>query len=136
MRHALATQAFAGPVITSSEALLHYLRLAQGHARIEIVRILYLTARHQLIRDEVASHGTIDEAVLHVREVLGRALELGAVALVVVHNHPSGDASPSKADIEITRRLATTAKGLGISVLDHLIVAQREVTSFRARGLL
>lgn len=136
LQHALATQAFDGPVITSSDALLRYLSLAQGSAQVEIVRILYLTARHRLIRDEIASRGTIDEAVLHVREVLARALELGAAAIVLIHNHPSGDPTPSKADIDMTRRLALTGKGLGVHLLDHLIVARTEMMSFRAQGLL
>lgn len=136
MQHALATAAFEGPVVTSSGALLRYLQLAQGSAQVELVRVLYLTARHRLICDEIASRGTIDEAVLHVREVLGRAIELGAAAIVLVHNHPSGDPTPSKADLDMTRRLAITGKGLGIHLLDHLIIARAEMTSFRAQGLL
>jgi len=136
MRHALATAAFEGPVITSSDALQRYLQLAQGSSRVELVRILYLTARHRLISDEIASRGTIDEAVLHVREVLARALELGAAAIVLVHNHPSGDPTPSKADLDMTRRLAATGKGLGVHLLDHLIVARAGMMSLRAQGLL
>ncbi|WP_241214126.1 JAB domain-containing protein [Sphingomonas koreensis] len=136
MQHALAAQAFDGPVITSSGELARYLRFAQGSAQVEVVRVLYLTARHQLICDEIASRGTIDEAVLYVREVLARALELGAAAIILVHNHPSGDPKPSKADVEMTRRLALTGKGLGIQLLDHLIVARAEMLSFRAQGLL
>ncbi len=136
MQHALASAAFEGPVITGSDALQRYLQLAQGSARIELVRVLYLTARHRLIRDEIASRGTIDEAVLHVREVLARALELGAAAIVLVHNHPSGDPTPSKADLDMTRRLAVTGKGLGIDLLDHLIIARAGMMSLRAQGLL
>jgi DNA repair protein RadC len=89
-----------------------------------------------LIRDEVMSEGSIDQAQVHVREVIRRAIDLGSAAIILVHNHPSGDPSPSRADIDITRAIVEAGKGLGIGVHDHLIVGTTGHTSLRAKGLM
>ncbi|SFP66608.1 DNA repair protein radc [Sphingomonas rubra] len=89
-----------------------------------------------LILDEVMSRGTLDQAAVHVREVIRRALDLGSAAIILVHNHPSGDPSPSRADIDITRAIAEAGKRLGIAVHDHLIVGTSGHVSLRAQGLI
>ena len=89
-----------------------------------------------LIRDEVMSRGTVDQAAVHVREVIRRAIDLGSAAIILVHNHPSGDPAPSRADIEITRTIAEAGKRLGISVHDHLIVGTTGHVSLRSQGLI
>ena len=89
-----------------------------------------------LIRDEVMGEGTIDEAPVQVREVIRRALDLGSAALILVHNHPSGDPSPSRADIDLTRAIAAAGKPLGIAVHDHLIMGAQGHVSLRAKGLI
>lgn len=89
-----------------------------------------------LIRDEVMSEGSIDQAQVHVREVIRRAIDLGSAAIILVHNHPSGDPSPSRADIEITRAIVDAGKGLGIAVHDHLIIGTSGHVSLRAKGLM
>lgn len=124
------------PILASWEALIDYLRVDMGHLDIERVRVLHLNAKNQLIRDEVMSEGSIDEATVHVREVARRAMELGASAIILVHNHPSGDASPSRADIALTRDIIEALKRLKIAVHDHVIVTNRGHSSVRALGLM
>ena len=124
------------PVISSWSALLDYVRVAIGHEPREQVRILYLDKKNQLIRDEPTSHGTIDHAPLYPREVVRRALELSASSLILVHNHPSGDTSPSAADIAVTKEVVAAAKPLGIAVHDHIIVGRHGVESLKSRGLM
>lgn len=97
--------------------------------------MLFLDKRLRLIRDERLGSGTVDHAPVYPREVIRRALELSASALILVHNHPSGDPTPSRGDIEITRKIADGGRLLGIEVHDHLIVGGSEVTSFKALGL-
>ena len=96
----------------------------------------YINTRNMLIRDEVMSRGTLDQAAVHVREVIRRAIDLGSAAIILVHNHPSGDPSPSRADIEITKAIADAGKRLNISVHDHLIVGTSGHVSLRAQGLI
>jgi DNA repair protein RadC len=98
--------------------------------------VLHLNARNMLVRDEVMSDGSIDEAALYVREVIRRAIDLGSAAIILVHNHPSGDPAPSRADIDITRRVAEAGKRLGIALHDHIIIAGSGHSSLRAMGLL
>ena len=124
------------PVISSWSALLDYVRTAIQHEPREQVRVLYLDTKNQLIRDEVTSRGTTNHAPLYPREVMRRALELSASSVILVHNHPSGDPSPSRADIDITRAIAAAGKPLGIAVHDHLIIGARGHASLRAQGLL
>jgi DNA repair protein RadC len=124
------------PVLGSWQALLDYLRADMGALAIERVRILYLNARNMLIRNEPMSEGSVDEAAVYVREVIRRALEYHATALILVHNHPSGDPQPSQQDIRLTREIVEAARPLGISVHDHVIVGARTCASMRSLGLI
>lgn len=126
----------AQPVLASWQALLDYLRMDMAHDKIERVRVLHLNAKNVLIRDEVVSEGSIDQAAIHVREVIRRALELGASSIILVHNHPSGDPKPSNQDIAITRDIALAGKPMGIAVHDHIIIGQQGHASMRALGLI
>lgn len=132
----LRADAAARPVLSNWQALLDYLRADMAHLPIERVRILHLNSRNMLIRDELMSEGSIDEAALYVREVIRRALELGSAAIILVHNHPSGDPSPSQADIKLTRNIIEAAKHLNIAVHDHLIIGTSGHSSLRALGLM
>ena len=123
-------------VISSWSALLSYVRVAMQHEAREQVRVLYLDRKNQLILDEVANHGTVDHAPVYPREIVRRALELSASSLILVHNHPSGDPTPSKADIDITQAVIAAAKPLDIAVHDHLVVGREGVVSFKAKGLM
>ena len=123
------------PVLANWQALLDYLRADMAHHAVERFRVLHLDTRNHLIRDE-ASEGTIDQAAVYIREVVKRALELGSAAVILVHNHPSGDPSPSRADIDITKAIAAAGKPLGISVHDHLIIGRQGHVSLRAQGLI
>ena len=124
------------PVLANWQALLDYLRADMAHHVIERFRVLHLNTRNMLIRDEVMSEGSIDQAAVYVREVIRRAIDLGSAAVILVHNHPSGDPAPSRADIEITRAIAAAAKGLGIALHDHLIIGRGGHVSLRAQGLI
>ena len=124
------------PVLANWQALLDYLRADMAHHAIERFRVLHLNSRNMLIRDELMSEGSIDEAAVYVREVIRRAIDLGSAALILVHNHPSGDPSPSRADIEITRNIAEAGKRLGVAVHDHIIVGTQGHASLRAQGLI
>lgn len=124
------------PLLSSWDALLDWLRADMGPIDIERVRVLYLNSRNMLIRDEVASEGSIDQSAIYVREVVRRALELGAAAIILVHNHPSGSPEPSRQDIAITRDVADAAGKLGIVLHDHIIIGGSDYRSFRAMGLI
>lgn len=124
------------PVLSSWDALLDWLRADMGPADIERVRVLYLNSRNMLIRDEVASEGSIDQSAIYVREVVKRALELGAAAIILVHNHPSGNPEPSRQDIAITRDIADAVGKLGIMLHDHIIIGGSDYRSLRALGLI
>jgi DNA repair protein RadC len=124
------------PILSSMDMLVKYCRAAMARESKEQFRILFLDKRNRLIADEVQQQGTVDHTPVYPREVVKRALELGATALILVHNHPSGDATPSKADITMTREVATAAKTLGITIHDHLIIAKSDHNSFRDMGLI
>jgi DNA repair protein RadC len=124
------------PVLSNWQALLDYLRADMAHYPIERIRVLHLNTKNMLVRDELVAEGSIDAAPLYVREVIKRALELSSAALILVHNHPSGDPSPSKADIDLTRNVAEAGKWLGIAVHDHIIMGTSGHVSLRARGLI
>lgn len=124
------------PVLSSWQALLDYLRLDMAHLTIERVRVLYLNTKNMLIRDEVAGEGSIDQAPIYTREIIRRSIDLGAAAIILVHNHPSGDSSPSRQDITMTREIIEAGKRLGIAVHDHIIVGKDGFTSLRSAGLL
>ncbi|TPG39882.1 DNA repair protein RadC [Sphingomonas koreensis] len=132
----LRAEVAAKPVLANWQALLDYLRADMAHHPIERVRVLHLNTRNMLIRDELVSEGSIDEAAVHVREVIRRAIDLGSAAVILVHNHPSGDPSPSRADIEITRGVADAGKRLGIAVHDHIIIGTSGHASLRSMGLI
>ena len=119
------------PLLSSWIQLLDYCRVAIAYQPVEEVRVLYLDHKNRLIRDERQGRGTVDHTPLYPREVVKRALELGASAVIVVHNHPSGDPTPSQADIEVTRQLGEALSTLGLILHDHLIVARGGHTSFR-----
>ncbi len=123
-------------VITSWTALLAYVRQALAHEGREQFRVLYLDTKNQLILDEVMNQGTVDHAPVYPREIMRRALELSAKAVILVHNHPSGDPTPSRADIDMTRQVIEAGKPLQIAVHDHLIVGREGVESFKAKGLI
>ncbi len=124
------------PVLANWQALLDYLRADMAHHAIERVRVLHLNTRNMLIRDELMHEGSIDEAPVYVREVIRRAIDLGSAAVILVHNHPSGDPSPSRADIEITRAVAEAGKRLGIALHDHIILGREGHSSLRAMGVI
>ncbi|WP_299817943.1 DNA repair protein RadC [uncultured Jannaschia sp.] len=124
------------PVLSSWDALLDYLRTALSHQDRERFRVLYLDRRNVLIADEELAEGTVDHVPVYPREVVKRALALNASALILVHNHPSGDPRPSEADIAMTRAIRDAAGLLGIALHDHLVIGKGAETSFRSEGLL
>jgi len=122
------------PLIADEHAVIAYLRSRCGHARTEQLRVLHLDVKNHLIHEQVFP-GSVDEAPFPVREILRRALDVGAASLILAHNHPSGDASASAADREITARLKRAAADIGVVVLDHIIVTRTGSLSFRLSGL-
>jgi DNA repair protein RadC len=124
------------PVVSSWSALLDYCQAAMGQETREQFRVLFLDRKNRLMGDEVQQQGTVDHTPVYPREILRRALELGASAVILVHNHPSGDPTPSKSDIEMTQEVITAARALNITVHDHLIVGKGDVASFKALGLM
>jgi len=124
------------PVLTSWEALLDYCHTAMAHRETEQFRVLFLDRKNLLIADEELSKGTVDHVPVYPREVVKRALELNASALILVHNHPSGDPTPSDADIAMTGQIQDAADVLGITLHDHLIIGKGCELSFRAGGYL
>ena len=124
------------PVLGSWQALIDYLHIDMAHLTVERVRVLYLNAQNMLIHDEHVGDGSIDEAAIHPREVIRRALDLGSTALILVHNHPSGSPEPSRADIQITGRIAEAGRLLGITVHDHVIIGREGHVSLKAKGLI
>ena len=123
-------------VISSWTALLAYVRLSLQHEPREQFRVLYLDKKNQLILDEIQNRGTVDHAPVYPREVVRRALELSASAMIIVHNHPSGDPTPSRADIDMTKQVVEAARSLSLQVHDHLIVGREGVASFKQLGLM
>jgi len=107
-----------------------------AHLTVERVRVLYLDTRNRLVLDHHVGDGSLDEAAIHPREVIRRGLDVGAAALILVHNHPSGNPEPSRADIQITQRIAEAGQLLGMTVHDHVIVGREGHVSLRAKGLL
>jgi DNA repair protein RadC len=124
------------PVLSSWDALGDYLHAAMAHRRTEEVRVLFLNAKNVLIANEALWQGSVDEASVHVREVIARAIALGATALIIVHNHPSGDPAPSQQDIRMTRELVEAGRHMKVTVHDHVIVGASGRTSLRAMGLI
>ncbi|HWP16163.1 MAG TPA: DNA repair protein RadC [Xanthobacteraceae bacterium] len=124
------------PVLSSWSSVLDYCRTAQAFSEKEQFRILFLDKRNQLIADEVQQQGTVDHTPVYPREVVKRALELSATAIILVHNHPSGDPTPSSADIEMTKQVATIAKPLGVQLYDHIIVGKDGHVSLKGLKLI
>ncbi len=129
-------EAMGKTVLSSWNAVLDYCRTAMAFADKEQLRVLFLDKRNQLIADEVQQEGTVDHTPVYPREVVKRALELSATAVILVHNHPSGDPSPSRADIQMTQQIVEVARGLGIAVHDHIIVGREGHTSFKGLKLI
>jgi DNA repair protein RadC len=124
------------PVLSSWDVLGDYLHAAMAHRRTEEVRILFLNAKNMLLANEALWQGSVDEASVHVREVIARAIALGATAIIIVHNHPSGDPTPSQQDIRLTRDLVEAGRHMKVTVHDHVIVGAAGRTSMRAMGLI
>jgi DNA repair protein RadC len=132
----LETRVEGRPVLSSWNALGDYLQAAMGHSPVEEVRILFLNAKNMLIANEAMWRGSVDEASVHVREVIARAIALGATAIIIVHNHPSGDPSPSSQDIRLTRDLIDAGRHMKVVVHDHVIVGSQGRTSMKSMGLI
>ncbi|WP_395395712.1 DNA repair protein RadC [Novosphingobium sp. BL-8A] len=124
------------PVIGSWQVLVDYLTIDMAHLTRERVRVLYLNSKNMLLLDEMVGEGSIDEAAIHPREVIRRALDLGATGLILVHNHPSGSPEPSRADIEMTHRIAAAGRILGVTVHDHVVIGREGHVSMHAKGLI
>jgi DNA repair protein RadC len=124
------------PVVNSWKKLIDYCHAAMAHEKVEQFRLLFLDGKNALIADEVQQKGTVNHTPVYVREVVKRALELGASAIVMVHNHPSGDPTPSKDDIAMTKEVAAAADKLGIALHDHLIIGRKGHASLKSMGLI
>src|SRR6185312_3917985 len=130
------TKVIKRPALSSWAALLDYCTAAMAREPAEQFRVLFLDRKNVLIADEVQSRGTIDHTPVYPREIVKRALELSASAIILVHNHPRGDPTPSKADIDMTRDIAKAALALSITVHDHLVIGRKGHASFKSLGLL
>ncbi len=126
----------SSPLLSSWNQVLDYLRAVQGFEHREQFRILFLDKKNHLIADEVQGQGTVDHTPVYVREVVKRALELSSTAIILVHNHPSGDPTPSRADIDMTRLIVEAGRPLGVQVHDHVIVGRNGCASLRALRLI
>lgn len=124
------------PILSSWQKLIDYCYVAMAHEKREHFRVLFLNRKNQLMADEVQQIGTVDHTPVYPREIVKRALELGATAMILVHNHPSGDPSPSDTDISMTEEIIRAAASLDILVHDHLIISQNGHVSFKSLGLL
>jgi DNA repair protein RadC len=136
MLRSLRTGALDRPVLSGWQALLDYLHVALAHRPTEQFRVIFLNNRNIMIRDEVMNDGTVNAAPVYPREIVKRALDLGAAALVLVHNHPSGDPQPSRDDIQMTKAIIEAGRHLGLSVHDHVIIGSTGHVSMRAQGLI
>lgn len=136
MERAMRAALMQRPVISSWSQLVNYCRVSMAQAPREQFRVLFLDVKNQLIADEILNEGTIDHAPVYPREVARRAIELAAAAVVLVHNHPSGDPRPSAADVAITREIVAAAQAVHVKVHDHLVVGRNGAQSFKALGLM
>lgn len=136
MLDVLRRKALSGPVLSSEEALQSYLRLSMGWDKRECFRVLFLNSQNRLVGDEILAVGSAMGARVYPREILRLAFDLGATALILVHNHPSGECHPSTADIALTRTLARLGAEFDLTIHDHLIIARSGASSLRALGLL
>jgi DNA repair protein RadC len=124
------------PILTSWSALIEYCRATMAYESVEQFRIIFLDKKNRLIADEVQQVGTVDHTPVYPREVIRRTLELSASALILVHNHPAGDPSPSAADVRMTREIAEIAKQMGITLHDHIIIGRAGHVSMRGLKLM
>jgi DNA repair protein RadC len=124
------------PALASWQALMEYCKTTMAHREIEQFRVLFLDRKNVLVADEEQARGTVDHVPVYPREVVKRALELNASAIILVHNHPSGDPTPSQADIDMTRQIELAARAVGVVVHDHVIIGKERDASFRAMALL
>jgi DNA repair protein RadC len=124
------------PVISSWNALLDYCQTTMAHRETEQFRVFFLDRKNTLIADEAQAQGTVDHVPVYPREVMKRALELNASALILVHNHPSGDPTPSQSDIDMTHQIQAAGSALGITLHDHLVIGKSRELSFRSEGLI
>lgn len=124
------------PILNSWSSVVEYCRAAMGYEKKEQFRIIFLDKRNRIIADEVQQEGTVDHTPVYIREIIKRALELAATAIILVHNHPSGDPTPSNADVEMTKKIIIAAKNIGISVHDHIIVGKEGHTSLKGLDLI
>jgi DNA repair protein RadC len=132
----LQQDVIARPVLNSWQRLLDYCQAAMANDTKESFRLIFLNKNNEIIADEVQQSGTVDHTPAYPREIMKRSLELGATALILVHNHPSGDPSPSQADIDLTRTIIAAGKPFGITIHDHLIVSRNGTSSFKTMGLI
>ena len=132
----LKSQIVDAPVINSWNSLVAYCRASMGQKKIEALRVLFLDSQCRLIKDEIMQTGTINQTVVYPREVARRAMELGAMSIIIVHNHPAGDLRPSKADVAMTQTLRDALKPLNVTLVDHLIVSKTGFMSFKDCGYL
>ena len=135
-RRALAAQLKTQPLLNSPEAVRHYLQLSLGHKPHEVFAVLFLDAQHRLIAMEELFRGTLTQTSVYPREVAVRALHLNAASVLLAHNHPSGDATPSAADTQLTRRLTSALALIDVQVLDHFVVTRTTVASLAEQGLM
>jgi DNA repair protein RadC len=134
--HGLRVRVAERPVVSTSKQLVDYLKADMANLTNERFRVLFLTAQNALIADDLIWEGTVGEAPAYPREVVKRALEVGAVGLILVHNHPSGSHQPSDGDVDATRRILAAASSMGICVHDHIVISRAGWASFRSMGLL
>ena len=132
----IRAEAMKLPVMSSWQKVLDYCRASMAYEDTEAFRLLFLDRKNRVIADELQQRGTVDHTPVYPREVVRRALELGASAIIMVHNHPSGDATPSASDIEMTREVQEAARGLGIALHDHIIICGGEHSSMKGLGLI
>lgn len=135
-RRLAAEQIADKPLLSSFDALLEYCRLHFSHSRVEEFHLLFLDTKNRLIRHERQGVGTVDQAPVFVREVLRRALDLGSTNVIMLHNHPSGDPAPSRADIAITQQVIEAGQPLGVKVHDHLIIGRSGHVSLKSKGYI
>ncbi len=124
------------PILSNWQALLDYLHIDMAHLNVERVRVLYLNTQNMLILDHLVSEGTLDESPIYTREVVKKGLDVGAAAMILVHNHPSGSPQPSRADIQITQKIMEAAHLMGMTVHDHIVIGREGHTSLKAQGLI
>lgn len=132
----LMIEAKEKPLLNNWLKLIDYLRAEMGYLKEEQFRVLFLNSKNMLVADEVQSEGTINHTTAYPREIVKRALEIGAANIILVHNHPSGDVSPSRSDIELTQQIINAAKPLGINIHDHVIIGQNNHYSFKSKGVI